>query len=111
MQIYLRFKADIIEKEELTMNETVKLSLRGFRLWWRENPGLLLSVLICGVASALTPYVDIWLLARLIYEIAGSRDPQTLTVYVIALMSTTAILSLLCVGLTRWKNVQLSGHP
>lgn len=88
--------------------KTVQLSLRGFRVWWRENPRLLISVLICGVVSALTPYADIWLLARLIDEIAGGRDPQTLTAYVMALMGTSAILSLLCAGLTRWKNVQLS---
>ncbi len=89
-------------------NETMRLALRGFRVWWRENPGLLLSVLICGIADALTPYADIWLLARLIDEIAGRRDPQMLKAYVLVLMSTTAVLSLLCVGLTRWKNVQLA---
>ena len=86
----------------------IQLTLRGYRVWWRENPGLLLSILICGVVSALTPYVDIWLLARLIDEITGERNPQMLTVYVIILMSTAAILSLLCAGLSRWKNVQLA---
>ena len=86
----------------------MRLSLRGFRVWWRENPELLLSVLICGVVCALTPYVDIWLLARLIDEIAGECDPQMLTAYVLALMSTSAVLSLLCAGLTRWKNVQIA---
>ena len=106
--IMRKSKKNVASKSHVSFKETVRFSLRGFRIWWRENPGLLLSVLICGVASALTPYVDIWLLARLIDEIAGERNPQTLTVYVIALMSTTAILSLLCAGLTRWKNVQLS---
>ena len=82
------------------------LTLRGFRVWWRENPKLLLSILICGVVSAMIPYVDIWLLARLIDEIAGERNLQTLTAYAVALMSLNAIFSLLCAGLTRWKNVQ-----
>lgn len=86
----------------------IQFSLRGFKVWWKENPELLLSVLICGVVSALTPYVDIWLLARLIDEIVGGRNPQTLTAYVMALMGTSAIFSLLCTGLTRWKNVQMS---
>ncbi len=86
----------------------IRLTLRGFRVWWRENPKLLSSLLICGVVSAVTPYVDIWLLARLIDEIAGERNPQMLTVYVLALMITGAVLSLLCAGLTRWKNVQLA---
>ena len=95
-------------KSHISIKETVQLSLRGFRVWWKENPQLLLSVLICGVVSALTPYADIWLLARLIDEIAGGREPQMLRAYVLELMSATAVLSLLCAGLTRWKNVQLA---
>ncbi|MDE6989262.1 MAG: ABC transporter ATP-binding protein/permease [Lachnospiraceae bacterium] len=86
--------------------KTVQLTLRGFKIWWQENPRLMISVLICGIFNALTPYVEIWLLARLIDEIAGGRDPQTLTAYALALTSTSAVLSLLCAGLTRWKNVQ-----
>lgn len=86
--------------------KTVQLTLRGFKIWWQENPRLMISVLICGILNALTPYVEIWLLARLIDEIAGGRDPQTLTAYALALTSTSAVLSLLCAGLTRWKNVQ-----
>ena len=95
-------------KTPVSVKEMMRLTLRGFRVWWRENPRLLLSVLICGVVSALTPYVDIWLLARLTDEIAGGHDPQMLTAYVLALMSLGAVLSLLCAGLARWKNIQLA---
>ena len=91
-----------------TFKETVQLSLRGFRAWWGENPRLLISVLICGVADALTPYVNIWLLARLIDEIAGEHNTQRLATYALTLMGANAVLSLLCAGLTRWKNVQLA---
>ena len=58
-------------KSSVSFKETVRFALRGFKVWWRENPQILLSVLICGVIDALTPYADIWLLARLIDEIAG----------------------------------------
>ncbi len=95
-------------KSHVSFKETAQLALRGFGVWWRENLRLLLSILICGVVCALTPYVDIWLLARLIDEIAGGRDPYLLKTYVLALMSTSAVLSLLCAGLTRWKNVQVA---
>lgn len=101
-------KKGIPNKSQVSFMETVQFSLRGFRVWWRENPKMLLSVMICGVVSALTPYIDIWLLARLINEIAGGRDSQTLTAYVMALLGTSAIFSLLCAGLTRWKNVQIA---
>lgn len=88
--------------------ETVQLSLRGLKVWWGENPKLIISVLMCGIADAMTPYVSVWLLARLIDEIAGGRDLHLLTIYALALMSTTAAFSLLCAGLTRWKNVQMA---
>lgn len=101
-------KKGIQNKSHVSFMKTVQLSLRGFRVWWRENPKILISVMVCGVVSALIPYVDIWLLARLIDEIAGGHDPQALTIYVMALMGTSAIFSLLCAGLTRWKNVQLA---
>ncbi|MDE7132499.1 MAG: ABC transporter ATP-binding protein/permease [Lachnospiraceae bacterium] len=101
-------KKDNPSKASVSFKEMVRLSFRGFKVWWRENPELLLSVLMCEIVCALTPYVDIWLLARLIDEIAGGRDTHLLTVYVLALMSTSAVLSLLCAGLTRWKNVQLA---
>ncbi len=101
-------KKGIQSKSHVSFMKTVQLSLRGFRVWWRENPKILISVMVCGVVSALIPYVDIWLLARLIDEIARGHDPQALIIYVMALMGTSAIFSLLCTGLTRWKNVQLT---
>ena len=95
-------------KTSVSFQEMARLTLRGYKVWWRENPRLLLSILICSVVDALTPYVSIWLLARLIDEIAGERSTQALTVYALALMITTAVLSILGAGLTRWKNVQLA---
>lgn len=92
--------------KKVSIKETVRLSLRGYKVWWAENPKLLISTMACGVVDALTPYVSIWLLARLINEIAGPRDPQMLKVLGLAVMIATAVLSLFSAGLTRWKNVQ-----
>lgn len=95
-------------KSPVSLKEMTHFALRGLGIWWRENPCLLLSILICGVIEALAPYVDIWLLARLIDEIAGGREQQQITAYVLALMSTSAVFSLLCTGFTRWKKTQLA---
>jgi ATP-binding cassette subfamily B protein len=94
--------------DKASIKETMRLSLRGYKVWWSENPRLLLSTIICGIFDALTPYVGIWLLARLINEILGPRDPQMLATLAVALMLSTAALSLLVAGLTRWMNVQLA---
>lgn len=45
---------------EATAWETVRLSLRGYRIWWKENPKLLLSTAAYVLFEALTPYVGIW---------------------------------------------------
>ncbi len=95
-------------KTSVSFQEMVWLTLRGFKVWWRENPKLQLSILICGIVDALTPYAGIWLLARLIDEITGECNPQALIEYALALMITTAVLSMLSAGLNRWKNVQLA---
>jgi len=89
-----------------SIRETVRLSLRGYKIWWRENPNLLISAMAYGVVDALAPYVSIWLLARLINEIAGPRNLKTLIELALAVMTTTAVLALLSAGLMRWKNVQ-----
>jgi len=89
-----------------SVRETVRLSLRGYKIWWRENPNLLISAMAYGVVDALAPYVSIWLLARLINEIAGPRNLKTLIELALAVMITTAVLALLSAGLMRWKNVQ-----
>ena len=101
-------KKDIPGKSHASFRETARLSLRGFGVWRRETPGLLLSIMLCAVFEGLTPYVDIWLMARLIDEIAGGRDPQRLAAYALAWMSASAVLSLLGRGLTGWKNARLS---
>lgn len=94
--------------DKASIKETMRLSLRGYKVWWAENPQLLLSTVVCGIFDALTPYAGIWLLARLINEISGPRDSQMLTTLALALMLSTAVLSLFVAGLTRWKNAQLA---
>lgn len=126
MRNYLRFKAGITGKEAGTMNnnqkvcgnkasdisaikEMLRLSLRGYKIWWVENPQLLLSSAAYAAVSSLSPYAGIWLLARLINEVAGPHDLHRLMVLTAAVLIQTAVLKILSAGLERWKNVQWAG--
>lgn len=91
------------------MREAARLTLRGFKVWWKENPKMLAAPLLQGMVEALSPYGNLWLLARLIDEIAGPKDGKTLTVLVLTLLVSSALLSLLAAGLGRWKNTQWAG--
>lgn len=95
-----------MSKDKTPILETARLSLCGYKLWWAENPKLLLSTAAHVMIDSLTPYVGIWLLARLINEISGPRDPHTLKTLALAVIISAAMLSLLSAGTERWKNVQ-----
>lgn len=86
----------------------MQVSFAGMKIWWKENPQIMLSILFSGVMDAGVPYVGIWLLARLIDEIAGERNVDTMKFYALLMMSISAVLGLIAAGLRRWKNAQLA---
>ena len=96
--------------DKVPLKEAVILNHRGYKIWWDKYPLTLVSTGVCAVVSALTPYVGIYLSARIINEIAGQRDPVVLKQLVLITLVSTAILSLLNAGLSRWKNVQHAGQ-
>lgn len=88
----------------LSRREAAALNRRGFRLMWKTTPAAFTSTALASAVKALTPYVAIYFSARLISELAGGRDVKTLTRLVLILLVSTACLTLLGAGLTRWKN-------
>ena len=58
--------------------KAVKLNCRAIAVWQKLCPGLFLSILTSSVFQALSPYVTIWLSARIIEELAGNRNPKIL---------------------------------
>ncbi|MDO4302320.1 MAG: ABC transporter ATP-binding protein [Bacillota bacterium] len=93
----------------LSIKEMLWLSLRGYQIWWAENPQLLPATAAYAAVSSLSPYVGIWLLARLIDEIAGSCDSHMLMVLTAAELIQAAVFKILSAGLERWKDVQWAG--
>lgn len=88
------------------LKETMSLSFRGYRVWWKETPELLISTGLHAIVKSLTPYVSLRLLANLIDEIAGPSNPFVLKELSLKIIIITAVLSLTCAGLEHWKKVQ-----
>ena len=95
---------------KISFKESLKITLKGYRLWWNNYPMILLSTAICAVISALTPYVGIYISAQLINEIADARNPDRLRSLVIAALISAAALSLLNAVFSRWKNYHHAGQ-
>ena len=97
----LKSKVDITRREwifvkkhssdKISLKETFRLSLNAYRLLWKVYPKLFITSAACSVVGAVIPYVEIWLSAQLISELAGGRSIQRLTGLVLAILFYTML--------------------
>lgn len=87
--------------------EAASRNLRALKLWHGLCPCLLPSILLSSAFTALSPYMTIWLSARLVDELAGLRRPQTLLTLALAELLSAALLALAAGALKRWKNAEM----
>ncbi len=92
-----------MNEKKLSFREAVELFLRGLKIVRESNPGLLLATFLCSAGKSVTPYVGVYLSARIIGELAGSRDPQRLWTLVLITLFSTAALALLNGVFSRYK--------
>lgn len=96
--------------DKLSFKEAMKINMRGYKIWWKLYPKMLISAAVHSIVSSLTPYVGIYLAAQIINEIAGTRDVQVLTRLVLIALISAAVLALLNAVLLRWKNCENAGQ-
>lgn len=96
-------------KKLLTWRETAGLNRRAFLLIYKRCPQMIISRLLCVVWDSLTPYVGVWLSAKLITELAGMRDSSTLTQLVLMILCSAAVISLGAAFLHKWRDTQCAG--
>jgi ATP-binding cassette subfamily B protein len=97
------------KQEQVPLKEAYDLTKRAFLLWWKRHPKIFISSALSGAAASLTPYVAIFLSARIIDELAGARDVTVLRNLIIIALISAAVLALLNAALLRWKNIHHAG--
>ncbi|MCD8145351.1 MAG: hypothetical protein LUD79_08495 [Oscillospiraceae bacterium] len=90
--------------ETLSYQEAWRRNYRAFRMGWEKYPNWYRSCLLKGIFSAATPYVTIYISARIINELAGQRRPGTLVSLVLVQVISAAVLALVNGVLTRWHS-------
>ncbi len=78
-----------------SMCETIGLNKRAIGIWWRESPGMLVSLFFYVVTGALLPYAGIYFSARIITELSGAKDPVILRNLVLLLLGIESVAGLL----------------
>lgn len=92
---------------KLSMKEAWKRNIRACKIWWDICPGIFLSKIFSSIFKAVIPYVTIYLSARIIEELAGSRNPQALQKWILLELFCSAGLALFSGILSRWANYEL----
>ncbi len=96
--------------EKITWGETFRLHYKGVQALNKYCPGIFVSTALHSLASALSPYVTIYLSARIINELAGLRRPDVLWPLVLLTLGSGALLTLITGALLRLMDAASSKY-
>ena len=94
------------QNEKITMKQGLQYALREWKIFWHLSPRFFYATFACAALTALSPYATVWLSAQLVGELAGNRDIHRLTVLVLWILGTTAVLSFGRSAAYRWKEAE-----
>lgn len=83
--------------------KALRCNMRAVLMWYRESPLMFFCDVASAVFASLSPYVGIWLSARIIDELSGGRDPGRLTALITATLLSYVLISLISLALSRWS--------
>jgi len=92
------------QNKKISFRQALALNYRGMKILNERNPQMFLSLFLYYSCKSLSPYVTIYLSARIINELAGRKNPEILWQLVIVTILTVALLGLLNGALQRWYN-------
>lgn len=66
-----------MNEEKMTLKESVRLTLRAWRFYWKNTPRFVLSTVLWALADAVSPYAVVWFSAGwwLSCRTRGTRRP------------------------------------
>ncbi len=97
-----------MSKEKTSVTKAIKLNLRALKIYYDFFPQTLLSLALYSILTAVTPFVAIFISARLIDALANGANANVVWSWVIISLISAAVLALLNAIVTRWKNVHNS---
>ncbi len=93
----------MVKKDNISYREVLLLHKRGLMIFWRICPGIFLSRACYALMTGITPYVTIYLSARLVGELAGERDIRQIVIWVAAVLAAGLLLGIGSGCIKRWK--------
>ena len=104
--------SDKKKEKKMPLGEAFRLTARGYRVWWCEQPQMMVSAFAISLMQESRRYVALYLAARLIDEIAGTRNAQTMFILVAVTLGSSVVLTLLQDIFQHWRDrhFEMMGH-
>lgn len=87
--------------------ETLRATLRSYKLWHKYAPKMLPSLVAYCAVSGISPYVTIYFSSQILNELSGARDPKRLLFLAALTVLLTAVLGILTALLNRWRSANM----
>lgn len=98
------------KQDRLSFRQAMAYTRRGLIIWWRAEPGMLLSAGAREAVTALAPYLPLYFTAQLVNAIAGGEDPAAVWRMLAALLLSTAAVGAAQAAVSCWDGVMRYSH-
>ncbi|WP_322175125.1 ABC transporter ATP-binding protein [Acutalibacter caecimuris] len=98
------------QNPRLSFWQALSYSRRGFAIWWRAEPMLLLSAALRQTVDALSPYLPLYFTARLVNALAGGGDAGQVWAMLLALLASAAGMGALQAAARCWDETMAHSH-
>ncbi len=98
-----------MNKNRLSLREAVAYTRRGFAIWCKAAPEVLVSAAAVRAVNALAPYLPLWFTARLVNAIAGG-EPGAAWPMLAGLLISTAVMGAVRAAASAWDGTMMDGR-
>lgn len=98
------------KKERLSFRQAMAYSRRGFAIWWKAEPEILIAGGVYRAVNALAPYLPLYFTARLVNTIAGGGEPGQVWAMLAALLLSTAAVGAVQAAARCWDETLRYSH-
>jgi len=98
------------KNERLPFKTVMAYTRRGFAIWWKAEPELLIAAAVQRAVEALAPYLPLYFTARLVNAIAGDVEAKQVWTTLALLLASTAAAGVLRAVVRRWDETMRRTH-
>ncbi|MDE7218890.1 MAG: ABC transporter ATP-binding protein/permease [Oscillospiraceae bacterium] len=98
------------KNERLSFKTAMAYSRRGFAIWWKAEPEILIAAAVQRAVEALSPFLPLYFTARLVNAIAGGGEAGRVWTMLAALLASTAAMGILRAAARCWDETMRRTH-